>query len=352
MAFFIAIFTYPAYIRFLQYLKVNKTIRDQAVTGEASPIFTALHAHKGGTPTMGGGMFLIVMIVMILLSLLLQNMDSILSWFSMSSRKEKYDLTYNLINRRETYIVLFSFFSMGILGLVDDYINVKSTAGKKGLSATAKLIGMFLFAGFIAYRFWIPLGHHSINFWPFAGDIQLGRFFPIVMFFGVIAITNAINITDGLDGLVGGLMTIILSVLVVMTIYVQWYLAATVIAIVIAALLAFLWFNINPARVFMGDSGSFCLGGLVASIVYLLNLKIGILIPFMVLFGIVRADFLSSALQIFRKKTFKRKLFPVAPFHHWLEHRGMKEHTIVMKLWLVQGVLAAISLILFFYQIH
>lgn len=110
---------------------------------------------------------------------------------------------------------------------------------------------MFLFSGFISYWFFRRLGIDYVNLWPLAGEVTAGWIIPVVTFFLTVAIVNAINITDGLDGLVGGLMVIILVVLGVMTFINQWFLATTVIGIVLGTILAFLWFNINPAKIFM-----------------------------------------------------------------------------------------------------
>jgi phospho-N-acetylmuramoyl-pentapeptide-transferase len=142
----------------------------------------------------------------------------------------------------------------------------------------------------------------------------------------------------------------ILFVLGIVTFFYKWYLATALIGVVIGALLAFLRFNINPAKVFMGDSGALALGGLLATLILLLNIKMGIIVPFLILFLLFEIEILTSFLQIIFKKIFKRKLFPIAPFHHMLEYKGRKEPTIVMKFWLLQGVLSGITLILIFYQ--
>jgi phospho-N-acetylmuramoyl-pentapeptide-transferase len=337
VAFFLAVALYPSYIRLLRKYKVGKQIRETAVTGEKSAIFTELHIHKTGTPNLWGGLFLLIMLLMIGAWELLQH------WWI---------ITNSLVNRQETYILLFGFFSMGLLGLVDDYLNVKGKGTIKGLSARGKMIGMVLFAAFISWWFYARLDVDFINLWPIAGIIEIGVWYPILTFLLTISIVNAINITDGLDGLAGGLITIVLMILAVATFFYQTYIATTVIAIVITSLLGFLWYNINPARIFMGDSGAFALGGLVASLLYILNMRGGILIPFIVLFAIFIIEIASSGLQIFWKKVFKRKLLPVAPIHHMYEKAGHKETSIVMKAWLIQGVLAAITIIALFFQFH
>jgi len=337
IAFFISWILYPIYISILKKFKLGKTIREAAVTGEKSKIFTQLHEHKKWTPTMWGGIFLLVMGLMIGLSYLLQHF---------------WRINNTLFNRQETYIILFGFFSMGLIGLVDDFLNIRGHGAVKWLSAKAKLIGMVIFSAFISRWFYSRLWIDYINFRPIAGKISLGIFYPILSFFVTIAIVNAINITDGLDGLAGGLMTMILFVLAVVLFFNQTYIAATVVIIVIGMLVAFMFYNIHPAKIFMGDSWAFALWWLIASLLYFLNMRSGIIIPFIILFGLFIIDLTSSFLQIFRKKYLKKKLFLVAPLHHLFEKRGINETTIVMKAWFIQGLLAAITIILLFYQVN
>lgn len=337
IAFFISRILYPIYISILKKYKLGKTIREVSVTGEKSKIFSQMHEHKKWTPTMWGGIFLLIMGLMIGLSYILKDYG----W-----------IKNTLFNRQETYVLLFGFFSMGLIGLVDDFLNIKWHGAVKWLSAKAKLIGMVVFSAFISRWFYSRLGIDYINFWPIAGKISLGLFYPIITFFITIAIVNAINITDGLDGLAGGLMTMILFVLAVVLFFNQTYIAATVVIIVIGILVAFMFYNIHPAKIFMGDSWAFALWWLIASLLYFLNMRTGIMIPFIILFGLFIIDLCSSFLQIFWKKYFKRKLFLVAPLHHLFEKKWMNETTIVMKARFIQGLLAAITIIILFYQVN
>jgi phospho-N-acetylmuramoyl-pentapeptide-transferase len=294
-----------------------------------------MHEHKKWTPTMWAGLFLVIMAVMIWISFWVQS-----EWW----------INNSLVVRQETYVLLFGFFSMWLLGLVDDIFNIKGKWKIKGLSAKAKLAGMFLFAGFISRWFYAKLGIDYINFRPIAWKISLGLFAPVITFVVTVGIVNAINITDGLDGLAGWLMSIILFTLALVTFIAQTYIATAVIAIVIACLLAFLWYNINPAKIFMWDSGAFALCGLLATLIFTLNMRMGIVIPFIVIFLVFALDAGSSALQIASKKIFKKKIFPSAPIHHSFEHWWLKETNIVMRAWMIQAVLAAIAIILIFYQ--
>lgn len=336
VAFFLSFILYPSYIIFLKKIKAGKQLRDAAITGEQATIFKQLHTHKAGTPTMGGGLILIVVLVLVIGSIAIQSSGLI---------------NNSLFAREETYIILFAFFSMGILGLIDDYLNIRWKRAIKWLTANIKFIRMFLFSGFISYRFYRKLGIDYLNLRPFGGERHIGIFAPLLMFFFTVVVVNAINITDGLDWLVGGLSMIILTVLAIITFVSQRYLATTVIGIVLGALLAFLWFNINPAAIFMGDSGALALGWLISSLLYLINIRFGIVFPFLILLLLFRIEFGSSFLQILSKKFFKRKLFTVAPFHHLLEYKGIPEHTIVMRFRVIQGVLAAIALIGIMYQL-
>jgi len=336
-AFFVSFLLYPRYIKLLKKRKAGQSIRDSARSGGEASIFKELHAHKAGTPTMWWWLFLIVVGLMVVLSIILQQ-----TWY----------INNSLFNREETYVILFALFSMWGLGLVDDVLNIRWNGKIKWLTAKMKLVWMFLFSWFISRWFYTKLGIDYINIWPFGGELQLGIFYPILTFFFTISITNAINIADGLDGLVAWLMLLVLAILGIMTFVSSWYLATTIIVIMIWCLLAFLWYNINPAKIFMWDAWALGLWWLTATLVYLLDINFWTIIPFVIMFSLFWLEIASSTLQMFWKKVFKKKLFLIAPFHHQLEKQWMPEHTIVMRFWLLQWVLVAIALIMFFYQIQ
>ena len=339
IAFWLWLLMYPLYIRMLKSIKAGKNLRETAVSGEKAVIFQSLHGHKAGTPTMGWGMFLIIMFVLV--------------WFSFILQQWGY-INNTLFTREETYIILFGFFGMGIWGLIDDYLNIRWIGKGRGLPAKLKLFWMIGLAAWISFWFFIKLDVSTVNLWPLLPNqfYDIGIWYPIVTFFLTLAITNAINITDGLDGLAAGKMVIVLSILAIVTFFYGWYLATTVIGILTGVLLAFLMFNVNPAKVFMGDSWALALWWMVSSLLYLLNLREWFFIPFLILFILFRIELFSSGIQIFRKKVFKRKLFAIAPFHHLLEHRGQKEYSIVMKFRIVQWLLASVTLVLVFYQLY
>jgi phospho-N-acetylmuramoyl-pentapeptide-transferase len=336
IAFLMWLFFYPIYIKILQKLKVWKTIREEAITWEKSIIFSKLHKHKAWTPTMWWGLLLLITLIMILSSLLVQK----LGWSNNS-----------LINRQETYVLLAGFFGMWLIGLIDDILNIRWCSKKKWLSARAKLIMMFIFSAFISRWFYAKLWVDYINLRPFAWKVSIWIFYPILTFLITISIVNAINIVDWLDWLAGGLMAVIFFVLWAVTLINQTYIATTLVIIVTAVLASFMFFNIFPAKIFMWDSGAFAMWWLVASLLYLLNMRMGIFIPFIVLFLLFIIEVTSSLLQIFWKKVFHKKLFEVAPLHHLFEKRWLHESTIVMRFRMIQALLAAVFIIMMFYQI-
>lgn len=333
--FIIAIIIYPLYIKLLKKRKAWKTIRNNTATGEKAEIFAKLHEHKAWTPTMGWGLFLLMMIVMI--------------WISRISHKLWWT-NYYLWNRQETYIILFWFFSMWLIGLIDDILNIRNVWKVKWLNMRAKMFGLILFSAWISYRFYHVLWIDYINLSPIFGIIHLWWGFPILTFIATIFIVNAVNITDWLDWLAGWLNIFVLLTFAVALFISQRYLATTVLWICISTLVAFMFFNINPAKVFMGDSWAFCLWWLIAATTYLLNMSIGILIPMIIVFLIFIIDLCTSWLQMFWKKVFHHKLFPIAPFHHYLEYKWIKEYTIVMYMWLIQTILTVTAIIVIFRQ--
>ena len=333
--FIITISLYPIYIKLLKKRKAGKTIRSNAATWDKAIIFNKLHEHKAWTPTMGWWLFLVMMIIMIWISWILHK-----TWVT----------NYYLWNRQETYIILFWFFSMWLIWLIDDILNIHNFGKTKWLNIKAKMFGLILFSAWISYRFYRVLWIDYINFSPLFWVVHLWRWFPIITFITTIFIVNAVNITDWLDWLAGWLNIFVLLTFAVALFISQRYLATTVLWICIATLVAFMFFNINPAKIFMWDSWAFSLCGIIAATVYLLNMKIWIFIPACIVFLIFIIDLCTSGLQMFWKKVFHHKLFPIAPFHHYLEYKLIKEYTIVMYMWLIQTILTVTAIIIIFRQ--
>lgn len=330
-----AMILYPFYIKLLRKWKAWKTIRSNTATWDKAVIFSKLHEHKAWTPTMGWWLFLLMMLVMVGISIISQKL-----WWT----------NYHLWNRQETYIILFWFFSMWLIWLIDDILNIMNVWKVKWLNMRAKMFGLILFSGWISYWFFHVLWIDYINLAPVFGIIHLWRRFPILTFIATIFIVNAVNITDWLDGLAGWLNIFVLITFAVALFISQRYLATTVLWICISTLVAFMFFNINPAKIFMWDSWAFALWWLIAATAYLLNMSIGIFIPAAIVFLIFAIDLCTSGLQMFWKKVFHHKLFPIAPFHHYLEYKWVKEYTIVMYMWLIQTILTVVAIITIFRQ--
>lgn len=291
-------------------------------------IFDKFHNLKSGTPV-GGGL-LIIATVSILFILLFPVLK-----FSRIFISSNYTITH------EIAILFFTFISFGLLGLYDDvhkFFGFKKT-GFFGLRMIHKLILQIIISLIISFMIYFQLKIDFI-YLPFFGAINLGFFFIPVSVIFITGFANFFNITDGLDGLSCGLLMFAL--------FAFWILASTsmdtvlssFLALWIGSLIAFLYFNVYPARIWLGDVGSLSFGATFAVIALLLGKVVPLLIvgaPFIV-------EGLSSAIQLFSKKYFKRKVFPAAPIHLTLQNLGWEEPKIVFRAWLAGIILAVFGL--------
>ena len=281
------------------------------------------HKNKQGTPTMGGLIFIIPTFLTIIILFCLN----------------KIHFSYTLL------IILFTLFSYTLIGFIDDYLIIKRH-NNKGLSQTAKLALQTLVAIIFFYLFmkggnepllWV----HSLNF-----KLDIGFFYGLFILFVLVAVSNAVNLTDGLDGLAGGLSFICFVTFGIIAWNTGWldgYEDIAVLAFVIAgALLGFLMFNVNPAKVFMGDTGSLALGATLGAYAIMTRHEV-----LLVLIGLVFViETLSCIIQIIYYKFTKRRIFPMTPIHHTFEKMGMKENVIVRMFWLV-GLVASLLALLY-----
>ncbi|MCD5375430.1 phospho-N-acetylmuramoyl-pentapeptide-transferase [Candidatus Gracilibacteria bacterium] len=321
----------PKYIQLLQYAKMGKQIRENATIGKAFEFFK-LHSAKAGTPTMGGAIILGSVFFMVLLSIILQ----------------KYGFTNNsLLNQKETYLSLFTLAAVGLLGGVDDWMNIKGIGKTKGLSAKFKMAWLIIFSGLGAWWFYDKLGWSEILLsLPMLGGIEIGILFIPLFMFIIIAAANSVNFTDGLDGLAGGLLLFTYGVYGFITYDQGLFLLSTLCVSICGALVAFLWFNIKPAKFFMGDVGSLALGANLGLMALLTN-TVAILVIVGMIFIL---ETLSVIIQLTSKRLRKgKKVFKIAPFHHHLEACGWSEETVVFRLWLVGMILSVVGVI--FYMI-
>lgn len=204
------------------------------------------------------------------------------------------------------------------------------------------MILLTIMASLGAYWFYAKLGYSEIHF-PFMGTLQFGFLYILIFLFIFIGTANSVNITDGLDGLAGGLLLFEFLAYGAITYMRGMFILSAFCFIISGTLLAFLWFNIRPAKVFMGDTGSLAFGATLA----IIALQTDTLIPFIVMSGVFIFEMISVILQLLSKKFRNgKKIFRVAPFHHHLEAIGWKEETIVMRLWLIGMILGIIGVML------
>lgn len=317
------------FIDFLYRLKFQR--RDQRTKdflGKGTPIFDKFHKMKAGTPVGGG--FLIILVVCLLYALL----------FPLISYLGVYVSAFYPI-KEELNILFFTFISFGLLGLYDDLMKFFGLADKGifGLRLRWKFLIQWILAFTIASLLYFNLKIDFVNV-PFVGVQNLGIFYIPMAAFMIVAFTNALNITDGLDGLAGGLLMIALTAF--------WILAGnsldTVLSVFLSfwlgALIAFLYFNVYPARIFMGDVGALSFGATLAVV----GLLLGKIIAVAIIGGLLFVEVGTSLVQMMSKKFLGRKIFPAAPLHLWLQHRGWEEPKIVMRAWLAGIMLAILGL--------
>lgn len=253
---------------------------------------------------------------------------------------------FNFFSRSETWLPLGALFIAAMVGLVDDYFNIsgKGTNGG-GLSVPYRLLLYTVIALVGAYWFFFKLGWDVIRV-PFIGDFSIGWWYIPLFVFVIVATAFSVNEADGLDGLAGGVLLTSFGAYGVISFVQEKYDLATMSGVIIGALLAFLWFNIYPARFFMGDTGAMSLGVTLGIFAMLTNTVF--LLP--IIGFVLVLESLSVIVQVVSKKVRKRKIFLSTPIHHHLEAKGWPEATVVMRFWVMSGVAVTLGLILFFLE--
>ena len=324
ISFFVAMIATPMLTHYLYKYKLGKNIRN---TG-ATPIFSRLHAKKQGTPTMGG---IIIWATTLLVALVFYYINI---FFPDSSFAD-----LNFLTRSQTLLPLGVFIASALIGLLDDIMDVWKSGG---IRFRYKFFIYSVIAVVGAWWFYYKLQWDIVHI-PFYGDLELGIIFIPFFIFVVVGTAFAVNQTDGLDGLAGGIIGIVLLTFAVIAFSQDRYDLAAFIGVILGTLIAFLWFNINPARFFMGDTGSISLGVIIAVIAIFVNAVF--LLP--IIGFIFLWEALTTILQIASKKFRGKKIFLSSPWHHHLEAKGWSEPKIVMRLWLITGVFSVIGLLIF-----
>ncbi|KKW36983.1 MAG: Phospho-N-acetylmuramoyl-pentapeptide-transferase [Candidatus Giovannonibacteria bacterium GW2011_GWA2_53_7] len=325
IAFAVAFFSAPPLIRFLHAAKMGKSIRSAAET----PVYSKLHAKKNGTPTMGG---IVVWLTVLLLAFVFA---AFYQW-----SPESFLGKLNFLTRPQTLLPLGALVASAIVGLVDDYWNIKKIGPSGGgLRVRHRLLIYAAVAAFGAWWFSAKLGFDLLHV-PFMGDFVIGPWWYALFFLVVIVATAfSVNETDGLDGLAGGTLFIAFGAYAIIAFAQGKYDLAVFCGVIIGALLAFLWFNIHPARFFLGDTGAMSLGVTLGIVAMLTNAAL--LLPIIGFVFVLESS--SVLLQLWWRRVFKKKLLRSSPLHHHLEAKGWPEPQIVMRLWVVSIVVAAIG---------
>lgn len=280
------------------------------------------HKNKNGIPTMGGLIFIVPTIITILIM-----------YFT-----NKININSNLL------IILFVFIAYAFLGFLDDFMKIKKKQNE-GLTDVQKLLGQVIIAVVFFFIYMKSGSEPLLWFHAFNLKINIGWIYGFFILFVLVASSNAVNITDGLDGLAGGLSFIATLVLGVISWSTNWLLGYQDIAIfcfiLAGAILGFLVYNVYPARVFMGDTGSLAIGGALGSIAILTRHEL----TFAVIMGVFVIETLSVIIQVFSVLVFKRKVFLMTPLHHNFEKLGWKEQDIVKVFWIAGLVLGALAIV-------
>lgn len=308
----------PVYTFLAYRYRFWKRPRTTSTTGEALEIFSKLHEQKlsRNVPTMAG---LIIVISASLITLL-----------------------FNL-DREQTWLPLAALIGGGLVGLLDDVINIRGKKlGVAGLRSGIKFLMITAVALVAAWFFYSKLGYVEVQIPFIEAPLMLGWLIVPLFVLAVVSTSNAVNISDGLDGLAGGLLATAYMVFAIIALLQGNFGIAGFCFTIIGALLSYMWFNVFPARFFMGDVGSFALGTALGVVAMLTDSLF--LLPLIGLVFVAEAG--SSLIQILSKKIFKRKIFISAPVHHHLEAKGWPETKVTARFWIIGNVVGVLGLII------
>lgn len=310
IGFLITVLLSPIFIPLLRRLKFGQSIREE---GPKS------HLKKTGTPTMGG--------IMIVLSIII---TSIIMVYKVQGVPISY----------EFWLLIFVLFGYGLLGFLDDFIKV-AMKRNLGLTSRQKMIGQI---GIALIFYFILYGQGFSTQVQIPGttiEWDLGWFYAVLVVFMLVGASNAVNLTDGLDGLLAGTATIAFGAYAILTLFIGGFTEVTIFSLaVVGSLLGFLVFNAHPAKVFMGDTGSLALGGAIGAIAILTKTEILLVI----IGGIFVLETLSVIIQVISFKTTGKRVFKMSPLHHHYELLGWSEWRVVTTFWLVGLIFAVLGI--------
>ncbi|MBI4094933.1 MAG: hypothetical protein HY435_01940 [Candidatus Liptonbacteria bacterium] len=329
ISFLFALIATPFWISSLKKNRFVKQIR----SASNAPVFNKFHEKKEGTPTGGG---VIIWTTVLGLAAIFGILDYFLDggWGYL-----------NFINRAETYLPLAFLAVAAVLGLWDDWLGVRKWGGARGggLKIRHKLMLYACVAAAGAWWFYFRLDWDILTV-PFFGNVSIGVWYIPIFLFIIVASAFSANEADGLDGLLGGVLLFAFAALTTVAFVLQRFDLAAFGGVVIGALLAFLWYNIYPARFFMGDTGSMSLGITLGVISMLTNTTL--LLPFFAVILVIES--LSVLGQMVSKKLRGKKLFLSTPIHHHFEALGWPESQVTMRFWIISALSSSFGLVIFF----
>lgn len=309
------------FIDFLYRLKFRRKRQEtKDVFEEKTPIFDKLHGWKAGTPVGGGILIILIVSLITLWALALLRVEGKF-W--------------------EIFVLLFAFLVFGVLGFVDDLRKffVEKKSKFFGLRFRHKLIIQLILAFVIGLIFYLRLGCDFVYI-HWLGKVDIGPLFVIFATLAIVFFANAFNITDGLDGLSTGLLMICLLAFGVLAARMLDPVLGVFISIWIGSLIAFLYFNVYPARIWLGDVGALSFGATLAVV----GLLTGKIVALGVVGGVFVIEAFSSLIQLLAKRYWGKKVFEAAPFHLFLQNKGWEEPKVVMRFWLAGIMFAVLGL--------
>jgi phospho-N-acetylmuramoyl-pentapeptide-transferase len=308
----ICIFLSPKFIEFLRRREFGQHIREDGPEG---------HHQKAGTPTMGG---IVVMLAVAIPFLILTDWD----WRSIG--------------------VFGAMIACALLGFADDYTKLVRRRSL-GLRARTKLAITIA----ISLGLWFVAAHKAhlapeLRLRVVDYTVELGPFYPVLIYLVLAGTTSAVNLTDGLDGLAAGCAAIVLLAYIAIAFVTEDYDLAMLAGALVGACIGFLWFNAFPATIFMGDTGSLGLGGAIAGLAVMTHTEVLLIL----LGGIFVLEALSVAIQVFSFQTTRRRVFLMAPIHHHFELKGWSETKIILRFWIVASIFCAIGFTIYHQSIR
>ncbi len=319
----------------------KKRARTVAPDGNATPLFNELHKDKETNTPRGAGVMLWGSVVVV--ALVARYVPNIADFFGAPAAWVNLLNQFDFMSRSQTWIPMFVLVAASLIGLLDDYLVVGGFGIIEkggGIKFRHRLVAVTLVALIGAYWFHFKLGWDILHI-PFLGDIFINGWY-IPMFVLVLVGLNAASVVDGIDGLAGGIFAMLFAMYAAIAFARGQFFLSAFCAVLSGALVAFIWFNIPPAKFYMGETGIFGLTVTLGVVAFFTNTVL--LLPIAGVVLVIEAG--SVALQLFWKRVFKHKLFLIAPYHHHLEALGWPSHRVTMRLWLLTGIACLLTLVI------